>query len=44
MVLGLRIAVWIEVRRVGSRGEVGVRGMRIAGVGVGAIETGVETR
>ncbi len=29
MVLGFRIADWREVRRVGSRGEVGLRGMRI---------------
>lgn len=29
MVLGLRSAVCREVRRAGSRGEVGVRGMRM---------------
>ncbi len=29
MVLGFRIADWREVRRVGSRGVVGLRGMRI---------------
>ena len=29
MVLGLRIASCREARRAGSRGEVGVRGMRI---------------
>ena len=32
MVLGLRIASWREARRVGSRGEVGVRGMRMGEV------------
>ena len=29
MVWGVRSAVWRAVRRVGSRGGVGVRGMRI---------------
>ena len=29
MVWGLRIAFWREVRRAGSRGVVGVRGMRV---------------
>lgn len=41
MVSGLRIASWREVRREGSRGEVGVRGMRIGRVGLVAIGRGV---
>lgn len=41
IVCGFRIAAWREVRREGSRGEVGVRGMRIGGVGLAAIGAGV---
>ena len=40
MVLGVKTASWRDVRRLGSRGEVGVRGMRIGGVELDAIETG----
>lgn len=41
MVLGFRIASWREVWRAGSRGEVGVRGMRMGVGGLGAIEAGM---
>lgn len=37
MVGGVRSAVWRAVRRVGSRGEVGVRGMRMGVVELAAI-------
>ena len=40
MVCGVRSAVWRAVRRVGSRGEVGVRGMRRGVVESGAIGGG----